>query len=176
MNLWQDKLSFSQSKIDLDIAKIKSFFPRCKEVIKTDIETDKRGGDYLATLDFGATIYIDAKTREKGARRYWKCGEPEIALEIYSNTENKKLGWTLSASSIAQYILYTFDPFDCEDWYMFPFQLLRKSFYEYGNSWCHKYDTKIQTSDSWHSQAVFVPVSTVLKAINETMSRRTIHE
>ena len=157
MNLWQDKLSFSQSKIDLDMRLIKNYFPRCVNVKKTDIETDKQGIDYIATLDDGAKIFIDAKTREKGAKRFWKHGVPEIALEIYSNTEEKKLGWTLSGSTKAHYILYTFDAAGSDKFYIFPFQILRKVFFENGKCWIEKYGKKLQESDSWHSQAVFVP-------------------
>ena len=90
MNLWQDKFSYSQDQIDSDIAKIKNYFPNCSEVVRAKIDDDKQGIDYIATLKGGAQIFIDAKTREKGASCYWKHGEPELALEIYSSVETKK--------------------------------------------------------------------------------------
>lgn len=173
MNLWQDKLSYSHSKIDSDIQIIKEYFPHCTDVTKTSVDVDRQGIDYVATLQDGAKIFIDAKTREKGASRYWKYGSPEIALEIYSVVEQKKLGWTLSGTSKAHYILYTFDKSDCENFYMFPFQSLRKAFFENGRRWVETYGTKTQSSDRWHSSAVFVPADIVLQAINQTMSDRS---
>ena len=173
MNLWQGKLTFSQSKIDSDIQAIKKYFPQCVAVEKTDVEIDRQGVDYIATLRGGAKIFIDAKTREKGASRYWKHGVPEIALEIYSVVEQKKIGWTLSSSSKAHYILYTFDAADSEEFYMFPFQILRKAFYKNGRRWIDEYGQKTQASDKWHSSAVFVPANVVLQEVSEIMSYRS---
>lgn len=173
MNLWQDKLTFSQSKIDSDIQVIKKYFPHCLTVEKTDVELDRQGIDYIGTLRGGAKIFIDAKTREKGASRYWKHGAPEIALEIYSIVEQKKLGWALSGTSKAHYILYTFDVTDSENFYMFPFQLLRKVFYENGRHWIDEYGQKTQVSDNWHSSAVFVPANVVVQAISAIMNYRS---
>lgn len=173
MNLWQDKLTYSQSKIDSDIQTIKKYFPHCIAVEKTPAEIDRQGVDYIVTLHGGAKIFIDAKTRERGASRYWKHGVPEIALEIYSVVEQKKLGWTLSGTSKAHYILYTFDAADSELFYMFPFQILRKVFYENGQRWIDEYGQKTQASDGWHSSAVFVPADVVLQAVSEIMSYRS---
>lgn len=143
--------------------------PKCIGIRKTDIEQDKSGVDYVADIDGGAQVLIDAKTRMKGSRRFWKNGEPELALEVYSVYETRKLGWTLSGSTNVDYILYTFDKSDHDKYYFLPFQLLRKTFWENGKEWARAYGVKWQTSDSWHSSAIFVPVSVVLPAINQTM-------
>lgn len=167
MNLWQDKLAFSQTKIDSDIAIIKSYFPHCIDVKKSDITADKTGVDYVATLIRGAEILIDAKTREKGASQFWKNGEPELALELYSVVEDKKTGWSLNTASPVDYVLYTFSPEDTTNSYMIPFQQLRKVLIEKFAEWQKQYDCKTQESDNWHSQAIFVPVGIVLQAINQ---------
>lgn len=169
MNLWQDKLDYSQAQIDSDIRKIKSYFPQCSEVIKTNLEIDRQGVDYIATLQSGVQIFIDVKTRLKGASRYWKHGEAELALEVFSVVETKKVGWTWNINSKTHYILYTFDISDCKNFYFVPFQLLRKAFWGNGRNWQAEYGVKIQESDSWHSSAVFVPASVVLQAIVNTM-------
>lgn len=168
MNLWKDKLTFSQSKIDSDMAIIKSYFPRCLKVEVCDLVNDKHGSDYIATLG-NTKIFIDAKTREKGASRFWKHGEPELVLEVFSVVEEKKIGWTFSGHSIADYILYTFDPADTDKIYMLPFQSLRKIAFEKIKEWSITYGKKVQESDTWHSMAVFVPASVVLLAINQSM-------
>lgn len=169
MNLWQEKLTYSQAQIDSDIRRIKNYFPHCSEVVKTSVDFDRQGVDYIATLKGGIQIFIDAKTRVKGSSRYWKHGEPELALEIYSVVESKKLGWTLSTESKAHYILYTFDPTDSDKFYVLPFQILRKVFVENGRQWIEKYGKKIQASDNWHSSAVFVPANVVMQAVNHAM-------
>ena len=169
MNLWQSKLDYSLSKIDSDIAIIKSHFPRCVAVERAPVDLDRRGVDYIATLTGGAKIFVDVKTREKGASRYWNHGEPELALEVYSVVEHKKVGWALSTASPVDYILYTFDRADTDKSYMIPFQTLRKVFFENARDWQTRYKVKYQSSDSWHSSAIFVPATVVLGAIRQAM-------
>ena len=148
---------------------IKKYFPKCKTVIKADIEQDKKGADYIATLEGGAVIYIDVKTRVKGASRYWQYGEPELALESHSVVEKEKIGWTFSDSAITDYVMFTFDPSDTELFYIFPFQQLRRAFWQNFKEWKAAYGLKEQVSDNWHSAAVFVPVPVVIKAMTKLM-------
>ncbi len=169
MNLWQEKLTYSQTLIDSDLSRIRRYFPKCQMVGKANLEQDKKGADYIATLKGGAKIFIDVKTRVKGASRYWQYGEPELALESYSVVENEKLGWTLNDSAITDYILFTFDPSDTELFYILPFQQLRKAFWRNFKSWKEIYELKKQASDNWHSSAMFVPASIVVKAVTKLM-------
>lgn len=150
---------------------------KCVDIIKTDVDTDKNGGyDYDATLQDGAHVYIDAKAREKGASRYWKNGEPELALELWSvvpeNGRPGKIGWTLSTKSDVDLILYTFDKADSDMYYLLPFQPLRMAFQKNGPEWVKAYGKKKQTSNGgqWKSAACFVPASVVLNAVMEQMS------
>lgn len=167
------ELQFSmdaQQGLDIDI--IKRHIPLCVKVEKTDVETDKTGVDYIAYLKNGAKINIDAKTRKKGASKYWPDGIPRIALECWS-VVGKKIGWTLDTSTNVDYILYTFDKADCEKYFFFPFQLLRKAFWENGAKWKEKYHIRTQHSkwgrSSWKSTAMFVPVTVVIEAVTRTM-------
>lgn len=170
MNNFAEKLQYSLAKQQIfDFTFLKNHIPDCHEVRKTDLELDKKGVDYIATLKGGAEILIDAKTREKGCSRYWNYGEPELALEIYSVVEQKKLGWTLSDATNVDYILYTFDKSDSDKYFFLPFQLLRKIFWLNGKTWVKKYGYKTQKSDSWHSWAIFVPASEVLAEITNAM-------
>lgn len=171
-----ERLEFSQgSKINFDTQLIKNIIPNCIEVNKTDVSLDKTGIDYIAKLRGGAEIGIDVKTREKGASRFWKYGEAELALEIWSvcpdenNNFNGKKGWTLSENSNVDLILYTFDAKDCEKFYLLPFQHLRTAFLKNGKSWIKQFQSKKQYSNSWQSAAVFVPASIVLEAVKNEM-------
>ena len=170
MNDWNQKLNYSlkiQQKRDIEI--LSGYFPDCVSVLKTGVQEDLKGIDYIVILRGNARIFIDAKTREKGCSTYWKHNEPELALEVCSVIEKKKKGWTLSTSSNVDYILYTFDKYDTEKHYLLPFQMLRRAFKIHIFKWVDKYGLKRQRSDSWHSSAVFVPVSVVLKSIYDSM-------
>jgi hypothetical protein len=118
---------------------------------------------------------IDAKARERGASKYWKYGQPEFALERYSicpsvDNPDGKAGWTLNESTDVDMILYTFAPEDCNMFYLIPFQFLRMAFHHHCREWEREYGVKFQSSGTWRSQAVFVPASVVLAAVNSEMT------
>ena len=172
---FQSKLAFSlgeQEKVDMDT--LRSVIPGCVSVRKTTPAEDRTGVDYIATLRGGAEIFIDAKTRERGASRYWRRGEAEIALEKWSVVcsaacPQGKAGWTLSEASPVHYILYTFDRSDWGEFYLLPFQLLRAAFRRNCAAWEKAYQAKQQNSGRWKSEAIFVPVSVVLSAVSDEM-------
>lgn len=152
-----------------------------KAVHKTEQGEDRAGVDYVITMRNGAEVNVDGKTRTPGCSRFWKDG-PELALEKWSvmpggkyNTPvgQSKTGWTLSESSSADLILFTFDIADSERVYLMPFQLLRVAFRENIEEWFERYKVDIQSSSHrglrWQSQAVFVPARVVMKAVAEVM-------
>ena len=168
------KLEFSlDARQQFDISILKKIYDYA-DIQKTSAEVDKTGVDYVATLRRGGVINIDAKTREKGASRYWKYGEPELALEIWSAvptpTNSGKTGWTLDESSQVDYILYTFDSSDTNKFYYLPFQMLRVGFVKHYKDWKKEYPVKRQYSNNWTSEAVFVPASVVIAEINRQMT------
>ena len=152
---------------------IREIIPHCTKVEKTSSIEDKGGVDYVAHLLDGGKVNVDVKTRDKGASRYWKSGEPELALEIWSvcpeRGQDGKRGWTLSSSTQVDYILYKFHEQDSNKVYMLPYQQLRMSFLRNGREWIKRYGRKRQYSGKWQSEAVFVPVSQVLKGILNEM-------
>ena len=167
-----EKLNYSlgeHEKLDCEI--LKKIIPGCISVIKTNIEVDKTGIDYVATLSGGAKIGIDAKTREEGASHFWKYNEPELALESWSVVPTRykpgKIGWTLSNASNVDLILFTFSPKDSREIYLLPFQHLRAAFWTYGREWMRCYGYKTQNSGLWKSCAVFVPASVVIDGIKD---------
>ena len=148
---------------------IREIIPNCIRVEKTCSNEDKGGIDYVAYLSEGGKVNIDVKTRDKGASKYWRQGEPELALEIWSvcpsSGQEGKRGWTLSTSTQVDYILYKFHEQDSSKVYMLPYQQLRMSFIKNRREWTARYGLKRQDSGKWQSEAVFVPASKVLKAI-----------
>ena len=170
---FQERLTMSQGAAAGTSAQtIIALLDGCVGVVKTDLETDRTGIDYIATLRGGAEVWIDLKTREPGCSRYWN-GEPELALEKWSvipTEQNKgKAGWTLDEAKKTHYILYTFDPTDSDRAYLLPFQLLRLAFRQNARNWWRQYKNAPQDSGAWQSSAVFVPASVVIAAITKEM-------
>ena len=171
---FHQKLEFSNgANILNDIERIKHALHRCEYVEKTDIETDKTGVDYFAYIKGGVVVNVDAKRRESGSSQYWKRGEPELAIETWSVVE-KVIGWTYNIKNKADYILYSFEPCDSNEWYFVPLQLLRKAAWDNGTNWRLRYGELTQHSNGWNSRCIFVPASVVIKAITETMKRKAI--
>ena len=171
---FNQKLEYSLGEREnFDINILKEIY-KYADIVKTDTEIDKTGVDYIATLRKGGQVFIDAKTREPGASKYWKYNEPELTLEIWSVMKTPvnpgKIGWTLSESSNVDYILYTFDRSDTNKFYYLPFQMLRTAFRTHFKEWKKQYFVKTQWSNGWASQAVFVPASAVIADINRQMT------
>lgn len=74
-----------RQRVDCEL--LQRVIPNCIGVEKTNAELDKRGIDYIAKLDGGATINIDAKARRKGAVK--QGDEPRLPLSYgaYAQTE-----------------------------------------------------------------------------------------
>lgn len=152
-----------------DCGLIKSAIPNCIKVYKTDKETDKKGIDYIAELDRGAEINIDAKRRRNVQ---FVNGYPELALEIWSVMPDKgnkgKAGWTCSRETSVDMILYVFDNWD--KFYLVPFQLLRAAFQKNAkDNWAVKYRISTQNNETWRSKCMFVPADVVLQAVSDEM-------
>jgi hypothetical protein len=175
---FQERLEFSKgARQESDLATIMSLLDGCSSVTANNTDGNDNGIDYIATLRRGAEIFIDAKTRQKGCSRFWKNNEPELAIERWSvmpggkfNTTHGKAGWTLDESKPTDMILYTFDSADCTTAFLFPFQSLRMAARRMVQHWMKRYKVDIQTSNNWQSQAVFVPASEVIAAMETTFS------
>lgn len=177
---FQERLAMSQgARKSTDESTIMALLDGCVTVTSSTAELDKKGVDYIATLRGGADVYIDAKTREEGCSKYWKNGEPELAIELWSvmpggkfnmPRERSKAGWTIDEAKITDMVLYTFSTSDCPTAFLFPFQSLRIAARRMLKHWMQRFKVDIQTSGNWQSQAVFVPASEVMIAIETTFS------
>lgn len=174
MNSFQQCFDYSIGQRELfDESVLKNAIPRCVSVRKTDVKTDKQGVDYIVTLKDGSRFTVDAKTRQKGAKRWWKQEEPELALEKYSVVELKKVGWLFKDSTVhPDYILYTFDKTDSDKFYLVPYMLLRKAAFRQWKHWEKQYGVKKQPNESYGgytSDAIFVPASVLIGAVAREM-------
>jgi hypothetical protein len=172
-NNFDEQLEISKGiRGDSDLDTIKRHILGAQSVnAVSNVELDKKGVDFVVTLRNGAELYIDLKSRETGASKYWKNNEPELALEVFSVVETKTAGWTLDEAKVTDYIYYTFA--DIKTFYLIPFQLLRIAFRRNFTQWQNTYKIKQQKSHSngrlWTSSAIFVPASIVLDAVKAEM-------
>ena len=163
------KLEFSNgANMQEDFHRIKNALRGCEHVEKTRTDVDRTGVDYFAHLKNGVVVKVDAKRREAGASRHWK-GEPELAIETWS-VYRTKIGWTFNSKSPVEYILYSFEPCDSNNYYFLPFQLLRKAAFDNGREWRDIYRERKQQSGGWESRCIFVPASVVLNAVRGAMT------
>lgn len=175
---FQERLEFSKgARQSTDLETIASLLDGCRSVVAAPKSLDVQGVDYIATLRRGAEVYIDAKTRTKGCSRYWRFGEPELAIEKWSVMPAQacpqgKTGWTLDEAKVTDMVLYTFDKADSPYAYLLPFQSLRMAARRMIEVWMQIYKVDRQTSNqsgrTYHSQAVLVPASVVFAAIEST--------
>ena len=172
------QLAFSKGVIAATCEQtIMAMIDGCVQVEKTDVDVDRTGVDYTATLRRGSVVRIDHKARAPGAAKFWN-GEPDIALEIWSVLPDGRkgvAGWTLDERKATEYTLHTYDPSDSTDAYLFPFQLLRIAFRRELKDWMSIYQTAIQSSGKWRSQCMFVPASKVIAAMERAMQLSAQH-
>ena len=179
---FQKQLEFSiGARKGSDPQTITNLLVGCVSVEANTVNGNDNGIDYIATLRGGAKVNIDVKTRSAGCSKYWRGfpKEPELAIEKWSviaggrfnmPADRARVGWSLDESKATDMILYTFDSSDTNLAYLLPFQSLRLATRKKINDWMRQHKVDIQTSNSWQSQAVFVPASQVISAIQETFS------
>lgn len=172
------KMSTESRQLETDKETLKRYFGNAvQEVIKTDVELDKTGIDYIVVLKSNVKIGVDVKTRTKGCSKYWKNGA-EFALEVWSQryqgaiTERDKKGWTLDEKKQCDYVMFKFDKTDCDLVYVLPFQQLRKAFQKNIKPWINSYrhEWQRQRTAEYKSACVFVPASVVCEAVKSTFA------
>lgn len=175
-----ERLAFSKGVRSVDdLQTIQDILPGCVIVVASSPEQDRRGVDYVAALRGGAEVLIDAKTRERGCSRFW-LGEPELAIEKWSicpsPSHQRKVGWTLDEAKITDMILYIWDRSDTDIAYLVGFQTLRIAARQNINEWFSRYVSGRQRNVDergnfkYHSEAVFVPASEVMRAMTQAQS------
>lgn len=180
-----ERILFSEgARQRCDVETIRSMIDGCVSVEpQKDIKSQKAGVDYVALLDGGASINIDAKARDIGTSKFWKPSkhgdgtkEPELALETWSampvDGRIGQIGWTLSRSKQTDLVLFTFHPSDTLSAFLLSFQILRIAFERNLESWRKRFKSGKQRSTRddywWHSQCIFVPVSVVRDAMRQS--------
>lgn len=184
MEHFADCFAFAEARsAGIDTAAIRGMIPGCTQVSRASRSQDLKGIDYIAELESGVKLAIDAKARSAGCRKFWRRTrggdrEPDVHLETWSvipgsavpdDQPEGSIGWTLDSGKRTDLVLYTFDPADCDRCYLFGFQHLRAAFVRFRAEWMLEYHSARQHScdngREWRSECVFVPVTVVQRAI-----------
>lgn len=164
------------SQAELDVAALRAFFGDSVDRVEScGISDDMAGIDYRVVLRRGATINVDAKLR-LGCLRHWRDpSDPELTLEVWSKIPSSvapdgRPGWTLDESKLTDYVLWTWDPDECGQRILMPFQLLRATFRSRCREWVSRYrgnrSSNLGASGArWESECVYVPASVVWRAM-----------
>ncbi len=176
------RMSMGAAQLETDKKTLEAYFSDVLSVEKAGKHDDRAGIDYVVTLQGGARIAVDVKTREKGCSRYWTDG-PELALELWSqkyppgSKKENRPGWTRDSHKRCHYVMFKFDR---EDWaaaYILPFQQLNRAFRENLGEWylLYPHAEQCQAGADYMSECVFVPADVVMEAVQrvfETQTRR----
>jgi len=138
--------------------------PGAERIEKARKEDDKKGTDYwVYRKKVERPLSVDVKSRRDDP--ILAFGEDDLALEIWSVVEAKKIGWTLDESKETDFILWFFRP--TKRFVLVPFLQLLAVTTEHMPAWEKKYKVSEQSSDGkrWRSMCVFVPRKVVLDAI-----------
>lgn len=162
-------LSASHEAEDLPIWRecYEKFFPGLVSMTnhREDGQYQRAGVDRVLVLSSGKAIYVDEKPRFKAYP-----GEPDIALEYWSNEERGIKGW-VNKPLIADYIAYAILPRGlC---YLLPVIQLQSAWEAHGQKWIATYKRcEAETAagrTTYTSVCVAVPVSILFPAIGNCL-------
>ena len=142
------------------------YFPYALSVYQSDETADRKGCDYwVEQLAWGTNrlLAIDAKVRRIDFLE--ANGQDDLCLELWSNYERGKVGWTLKQYAITDYILWYW--VNTNRFELIPFKPLRSAFQKHLDSWLLTYKTKKHKTSNYTSECIFVPRQIVLQAVKK---------
>lgn len=134
-----------------------------------DSQDDIDGIDWFIETN-AKTIACDVKYRKKDY-----CNN-DIVLEIWSNFEKQRVGWSLDSTKKSDIILWYFC--DTKRYEIFPFPILSRVFQRHLELWKRRYkiinqktiDHRRNDQSHYHSQAIIVPIHAIVGGIHDMMS------
>lgn len=139
---------------------LKEIFGQDKTILENSVNTDDKGIDfYIFSLE--TKIKVDVKIRNR-------CSyNKDVALEIWSNIEKQKPGWTLDDTKLTDYIVWIWQD---NNYYFVDFKKLKRIFKKYKEKWMNDYYSPTQCTTNhnyiYHSQCVFVPIREINEKLN----------
>jgi hypothetical protein len=152
---------------------IKYRFPDCLGIHQAHETNDRLGADYFLQYPGGRFESVDVKIRKVD----WSAkGKPNLCLEILSNVEQNKIGWTLDPNKITDWVFFYF--LDTQKNYRFNFKQLRQAFSENMDDLITKGEMSEQKTGTggknYTSKSVFVTYRDLALAICRTEARQEV--
>lgn len=113
------------------------------------------GIDRVITLASGKTLYIDEKKRREVY--------PDILIEFVSVDRTGAPGWIEKDLQI-DYLAYAFMP--SKQVYLFPWEMLRRAWGNYGNTWKSRYGIIRAANNGYNTLSVAVPIDKLRAAVS----------
>ncbi|MAT39197.1 MAG: hypothetical protein CL946_06305 [Ectothiorhodospiraceae bacterium] len=162
-NFWNDLEESRSVEITKSVIRhLHEAIPQATAVEVACEADDKRGCDFWVTLYSGRKLAVDAKIRSTDCRKY---GNNDICLEVWSDIDGKRIGWTLDRSKITDYVCWYWSSTD--RFAIFPFLPLQAVFKVCGPQWLNQYGRQRQQNRGYVSESVFVPIVTIHDALNQ---------
>ncbi len=120
-----------------------------------DTQSQRLGVDRIIHLASGKTLSIDEKKRRKDRN--------DILLEFLSNDVTGAPGWIEKQLQI-DYLAYAFMP--SKRCYLFPWQMLRRAWLQFGNEWKRKFMIPPAKNDGYSTHSVAVPIGVLRAKVN----------
>lgn len=158
---FSDKLTRSRERADADLKVLAYIFPQASDIRVGSVAEDKAGADYIVPV-LNREYRVDVKARERGCSRYWAVDDrgfriPELAIELVS-VHGAKAGWANDWTKQTDLVLFTFHPDDHPRCYIVPALDIRMFVSRYEDVLRQKFKVATQSSRSWTSECVFVPL------------------
>jgi hypothetical protein len=165
---FQDELAWSEGKVGragIDRVLLDRI-PGATSIRNPTDEENKEGIDAWVERGNGLpAVRVDHKTRATDPRLF-SVPQDDLALEIWSDIDRRKIGWTRDRSKKTDWIIWYW--IQTGRFCLVPFLPLCFAMEREWEKWTQKYRSPIQTSNfgmrTWKSQCVFVPRDVVYSA------------
>lgn len=132
-------------------AAIRRNLPDALNIHRAAMDNDKMGVDYFIEFQGAQMRTLDVKARRQD---YALKGQPSICLEIWSNYETKKVGWTRDPKKITDYILFYWH--ESQASMLVDFHRLRPLFDRDWQDWRMVFGSSIQKNKNYTSESLFI--------------------
>jgi hypothetical protein len=148
-------MSQSEKAHRLAMKHLRRLFPDALDIRQAHMENDKAGADYLLEYPHCQFRTVDVKVR---GTDYLAMGQPEIALEVWSNREYQRPGWILDTNKATDWVLFVWLDTGRAD--LFAFRMLQSVTKANLTKWQQEYTPATQQTGNntraYTSQVLFI--------------------
>lgn len=127
-------------------------FPGAIKITDVTEREDRNGTDYWIDYEGGKRVGVDLKARDVDFKAHY--GKDDLALEVWSDYERQKVGWSRDPAKHTDYILFFWR--DTGRWMLVAFRHLCAVYIEHCESWSKLYKTQWQWSPKSRKESVYL--------------------